>query len=50
MCPATPFYSFMMDGSTDSGNVEDELVAILYFFKDDVAQEIQSHVRYLEDC
>ena len=35
-----------MDGSTDAGNVEDELIAILYCFKDDVAQEVRSCVRY----
>lgn len=27
---ATPFYSFLMDGSTDAGNEEEELIAILY--------------------
>ena len=31
----------------DARNVEDELIAILYCLKDDVAQEIQSCVRYL---
>ena len=42
----TPFYSFLMDGSTDAGNVEDELIALFYSFKDDVAQEMRSCVRY----
>lgn len=35
-----------MDGSTDAGNVEDELIAILYCFKDDVTQEVRLCVRY----
>ena len=35
------FYSFLMDGSTDAGNVEDELIAILYCLKDDEAQEVR---------
>ena len=34
-----------MDGSTDSGNVEDELVLIQY--QDAVAQEMKSCTRYL---
>ena len=29
-----------MDGSTDRGNVEDELIVILYSIKDTVAEEI----------
>lgn len=43
---STPFYSFLMDGSTDTGNVEDELIALLYSIKDDVAQEVRSCARY----
>jgi len=46
MLSAAPFYNFLMDGSTDAGNVEDELIAILYCFKDDVAQEVTPCVRY----
>lgn len=46
MLSAAPFYSFLMDGSTDAGNVEDELIAILYCFMDDVAQEVRSCGRY----
>ena len=30
---STPFYSFLMDGSTDAGNVEDKLIALLYSAK-----------------
>ena len=41
------FYSFLMDGSTDAGNVEDELVLVQYCTQDDTAQEMRSCVRYL---
>ena len=41
------FYSFLMDGSTDAGNVADELIAILYCLKDDEAQEVRSCIRFL---
>ena len=41
------FYSFLMDGSTDSGNVEDELVLIQYCTQDVAAQEMKSCTRYL---
>ena len=41
------FYSFMMDGSTDAGNVEDELVLIQYCMKDDTTQEIRCCTRFL---
>ena len=40
------FFSFLMDGSTDAGNVEDELIVILYCKKDDDKEEIKSCVRY----
>ena len=36
-----------MDGSTDAGNMEVELVLVLYCQKDDVAHEIRSCTRYL---
>ena len=39
------FFSFLMDGTTDSGKVEDELVVVLYC-KDDVHKEIRSCARY----
>ena len=41
------FYSFLMDGSTDAGNVEDELVLVQYCIQNDAAQEIRSSVRFL---
>ena len=41
------FYSFLMDGSTDAGNVEDELVLVQYCTQDDTPQEMRSCVRYL---
>ena len=41
------FYSFLMDGSTDTGNIENELVVIQYCVRDDTAQELRSCTRYL---
>ena len=41
------FYSFLMDGSTNAGNVEDELVLIQHCIQDDTAKEIRSCSRYL---
>ena len=43
----TKFFSFFMDGSTDAGNTEVELVLVLYCCKDDVAREVRSCTRYL---
>ena len=40
------FFSFMMDGTTDAGNIEDELIVILYCKKDDATEEIKSCARY----
>ena len=40
------FYSFLMDGSTDSAKIEQELVVILTFVKDDMIEEIRSHTRF----
>ena len=40
------FYSFLMDGSTDKGNVEDELVVMLYSTKDTVAEVVGTHARF----
>ena len=34
------FYSFIMDGTTDAGNVEDELIVIMSFRKDDTTGEV----------
>ena len=36
-----------MDGSTDAGNVEDEVIVILYSTRDEATQEIKSCVRFL---
>ena len=44
------FYSFLMDGSTDAGNVEDELVSIQFCVRDDSRQVIRSNTRYLSLC
>ena len=41
------FYSFLMDGSMDAGNLEDELVVLLFYCKDDSAQVITSRTLYL---
>ena len=41
------FVSFLMDGTTDTGKVEDELVVALYCKRDDVLKEIKSCARYL---
>ena len=41
------FFSFLMDGSTDSSNTENELIMIVYCKKDDNAQEMRSCIRYV---
>ena len=41
------FFSLLMDGTTDAGNVEDELIAILYCTKNDVSQQITTCTRFL---
>ncbi len=41
------FVSFLMDGSTDSGNKEQELVFVVYCKVDDVTMEVRSETRYL---
>ena len=41
------FYSFLMDGSTDAGNVEDELIIIMYSRKDVAKEEVRSCARFL---
>ena len=43
----TKFFSFLMDGSTDTANTEVELVLVLYYCKDDVAREMRSRTCYL---
>ena len=41
------FFSFLMDGTTDAGNQEDELIVLLYCSKDNTVQEITPCTRYL---
>ena len=41
------FFSNLMDGSTDAGNKERELVFLLFCRKDDRAKEIRSNTQYL---
>ena len=41
------FFSFLMDGSTDAGNIEQEMVFVLYCKRDDKAKAVRSHTRYL---
>ena len=41
------YFSFLMDGTTDSGKVEDELVVVLYCKQDDVVKEIRACAKYL---
>ena len=41
------FFSFLMDGSTDASNTENELIMIVFCKKDDDAQQIMSCIRYV---
>ena len=41
------FCSFLMDGSTDAGNIENKVVVLMYCKKDDVNQLMRSEARYL---
>ena len=41
------FYSFLMDGSTDAGNIEQELVLISFCRKDDSARKVRSCTKLL---
>ena len=43
----TNFISFLMDGSTDSGNLEQEVVFVVFCKKDSATQQIRSVTRYL---
>ena len=43
----THFFSLLMDGTTDCGNHEDELMVLVYCFKNDAVEEITSRTRYL---
>ena len=40
------FYSILMDGWVDAGKIEDELIVILYWSKDDTCEEIRSCTRF----
>ena len=40
------FYSFLMDGSTDAGKIEQELVVLLSCVIDDITREMKSHARF----
>ena len=41
------FYSFLMDGSTDAGNIEQELIVVLFCKKDDSAGKVRSCMKLL---
>ena len=41
------FYSLLMDGTTDAGNVEDELIVLVYCNKDDANQQMKTCTRFL---
>ena len=36
-----------MDDTTDAGNIEDELIVIMTFYKNDMVREVKSVARYL---
>ena len=38
LCSGNQFFSLLMDGTTDVGNVEDEFIAILHCAKDEATQ------------
>ena len=40
------FFSFLMDGSTDAGNIEQEMIFVLHCKRDDKAKMMRSHTRY----
>ena len=42
----TKFVSFLMDGSTDSANKEQEIFFIIFCFRDDSTKEVKSMTRY----
>jgi hypothetical protein len=43
----TKFISFLMDGATDAGNKEQELIFVTFCHRDDNALEVRSRTRYL---
>ena len=44
---SSKFYSFLMDGSTDQGNVEEEMIVILHSTKNTMAEEVNTYARFL---
>ena len=40
------FFSFLLDGTTGAGNIEDEMVVIQFCIQDSTAKEIRSCARY----
>jgi len=40
------FFSFLMDGSTDAGNIEEEIFVLLHCLKDDSAEVIRCNARF----
>ena len=40
------FFSFLVDGTTDAGNIEDEMVVIQFCIQDSTAKEIRSCAHY----
>ena len=45
-CCESHFYSVLTDGTTDAGNLEDELIALAYCCRNDTTQEITATTRY----
>ena len=45
-CSESHFYSVLTDGTTDAGNLEDELIILVYCCKNDTTQEITAKTRY----
>ena len=43
---AAHFCNFHMDGTTDDGNAEDELIVVMSFPKDDEAGKVKSFARF----
>ena len=40
------FYSILMDGSTDSGNIENEVIVVLYSVRNQEAHQVRTFARY----
>lgn len=47
MLSGTKFFSFLMDGSTDKGKVENEVIVIQYCRVDETVEEVRSFSRFL---